>query len=242
MNQLWLLAASGFMLGILGSFHCVGMCGPLALSLPVHRLNGVSKYLAIALYHIGRSSSYAFLGAIVGSLGVGISLFGWQQYLSIFAGVLILLGLVQQYLPRLRSTWLHRRFYARLNPYLSHLLTNARHPATYFLIGWLNGWLPCGLTYVALAAAVATGSNVHSAWLMFAFGMGTTPMMASIMIFGKYIPINIKQRINRLLPYAVASVAILLIVRGMGLGIPYISPSIDLHNGKCAVSCCHQAK
>lgn len=107
-----------------------------------------------------------------------------------------------------------------------------------FPVGLLNGLLPCGLVYVAIAAALATMSSLNAMLLMFSFGIGTIPVMAGLMIFGHLISINIRQKINRSVPYFVGLMAVMLILRGMNLGIPYLSPKLEKESTE--VSCCHK--
>lgn len=240
MNSLLLIAASGFGIGLLGSFHCIGMCGPIALALPIHQLDKTEKSIAILLYNIGRAFTYAFLGVLVGVVGQSISFFGFQQWLSIIAGLLILTFLLAPYLPNLPPSSVRNKWNEQLKKSLSNYLSAPKNVFTYAIIGMINGLLPCGLVYVALASAIAVGSLYGSSLLMFSFGIGTIPIMASLMVFGKYISPKLRVTLNKAVPYFVLIMAILLITRGMGLGIPYVSPALDSSNGKCAVSCCHK--
>src|SRR5436190_13253892 len=84
------LLVSGLTLGFFGSFHCVGMCGPIALALPVGRSKGIRKLTLILLYNLGRMSTYGIFGAFAGALGTGLAIAGYQQSLSIFAGSILL--------------------------------------------------------------------------------------------------------------------------------------------------------
>jgi len=237
MDAAFLFIVSGFMIGFLGSVHCLGMCGPIALSLPVYNLNKLNRSLAILLYNIGRALTYALLGLLFGSIGAGFHLFGLQQWLSIIAGILILLflfsvrfsfpgsGALQPLTDKVKNT-------------LSTYLKEDKTPSSYFMIGLLNGLLPCGLVYVGIAAALATGSISGGALLMFAFGCGTFPMMASIMAFGRFVSVNKRQVINKIAPYIIGLMGVLLIIRGMNLGIPFLSPKNVSTSEKFEVDCC----
>lgn len=226
---------SGVSIGVLGSFHCIGMCGPLAMSLPVHQLTSFRKSIAITLYNLGRATTYALLGVLFGIIGLTFSLFKVQQWLSIVAGVAILLVLLFQQFGNPNSNKI-TYFTNQVKTKLAKYLTSDKSTLSYLNIGILNGLLPCGLVYVALAASFAAGSVVNGALLMFGFGLGTFPAMAATMFFGKFISLNVRKKINQATPYLIMGVAVLLILRGLNLGIPYISPTMA--NGH--MNCCHK--
>ncbi len=235
MNELMIVFISGFSIGILGSFHCIGMCGPLALALPVNNLSVFNRTVSILFYNIGRALSYTSIGIVFGLVGQSFAFFNIQQCLSIFAGVLILtILLIHQF--GNKQTNLFTRFSQNIKVKLGTYLRSDKKLISYLYIGILNGFLPCGLVYIAIAASIAAGTILKSGLLMFAFGLGTLPIMALTMFFGKFISYNFRNRLNRITPYLIMCVAVLLIVRGLNLGIPYISPSHDIHH----VSCCHK--
>jgi sulfite exporter TauE/SafE len=237
MNELYLSILTGLSIGFLGSFHCIGMCGPIALALPMNKYVGVEKYLGIILYNIGRAMTYAMLGLLFGFLGNQFRLWGFQQIISIGAGVLILFFILSNFTFASKIPFL-----AVLNKMvqrgLGKLLTTAKHPSSLFTIGLLNGLLPCGLVYVGIAAALATMDTLHGVLLMFSFGLGTMPVMAGILMFGHLISVNIRHKINKAVPYVVGIMAVMLILRGMNLGIPYLSPKLEKDSTE--VSCCHK--
>lgn len=237
MTEIGLSLITGLSIGFLGSFHCLGMCGPIALSLPLHTQTGFRKYASIGLYNIGRAITYAALGFIFGLLGHQFRLWGLQQILSIAAGTLILLFLFSRFSITSRIGWLNR-----LNHWvqqsLSRVLQSPKHPGSFFTIGLLNGLLPCGLVYVAIAAAAVTASISSGTLLMFAFGLGTIPVMAGLMLFGHLISSSVRYTINRTVPYFVGIMALILILRGLNLGIPYLSPRLE--SGSQNVECCHK--
>ncbi len=211
------------------------MCGPLALALPVQQLGGTQKTTAILLYNIGRAFSYAALGIVFGSLGSSFQIFHLQQWLSIVAGCLILLILlVSKYshytLPGLAM------FTQNIKVRLSYYLSSPKKIKNYLSIGILNGLLPCGLVYIAIAASLATGSMWQGSLLMLAFGLGTLPIMALTMAFGQFISVKVRSWLNKISPYIIMCVACLLILRGLNLGIPYVSPSLE----KGTVNCCER--
>jgi len=210
-------------MGGIGTMHCIGMCGPLALSLPVVNSSNTSRFFSTFLYNIGRVITYAVLGAFVGIAGSGFALFGYQQLLSVIIGVLIILFLV---LPKRKFA---KRniilvFFEKIRSRLGNLFYRKNYRSVFF-IGLLNGLLPCGLVYMAIAGAISTASVVKSSLFMAAFGLGTLPVMWSLAFFGGYINLKVRNNIKKLYPYIMFIMAVLLIVRGLGLGIPYVSPA-----------------
>lgn len=221
------LITAGLAIGMLGSFHCIGMCGPLALSLPIKTDNNFTRFLSTFLYNAGRVCTYAFLGFLFGWIGRSMFIFGVQQFLSVIIGIIILLFLLlgnRISKKNISINWLNR-FYARVRRVLGGLYTQNTFSAVFF-IGLLNGLLPCGLVYMAIAGALATGDVISSMVFMAAFGLGTLPLMWSLAFFGNYISTGIRLKIRRIYPYALGLMACLLIVRGLGLGIPYLSPRL----------------
>lgn len=234
--QEWLFVLlSGYGIGLFGSFHCIGMCGPIALSLPIHQFQQAEKLVSVLLYNIGRSISYAIFGMLFGLIGSTFTFFKIQQFLSIFSGVLLLLLFLNQRFGKVNFAIFYR-FTSKIKNQLGVYLKSEKSVLSYLFIGVLNGFLPCGLVYVAIAAAIATGSVFKSSLLMFGFGLGTIPVMVLLMYFGKFLSQNIRSKINAVTPYLIMGMAILLIIRGMNLGIPYISPSLIDET----VNCCHR--
>jgi len=227
---------SGLSIGILGSFHCVGMCGPIALSLPVGNLPGWRKISAIGLYNIGRALSYAGIGLVLGLLGSSFNLFGWQQGLSVAGGILILIFLLLYYFKG-TSLGIRNRFSVNIQNRLGAYLRTEKTAGSFLMIGILNGFLPCGLVYMAMATAFSAGSPWKGALLMFAFGLGTIPMMAGLILAGKLISVRFRTVMYKMVPYWLAAMAVVLIVRGLNLGIPYLSPSYNAEE-HCVKHCC----
>jgi len=229
---------TGFSIGILGSFHCVGMCGPIALSLPVYDVVSWKKILFITLYNVGRVFAYAILGMLFGLLGLQFFISGYQQILSISLGLLILLLLFSSKISSYKLPLLNK-FSSFIKKILGYLLKNEKKFYTYIAIGFLNGFLPCGLVYVAIAGAVAAGNILNSSLFMMAFGLGTFPIMFAVTILGKYISLQWRNSMRRAVPVFVGVMAVLLILRGLDLGIPYLSPEMK-STAKGTQSCCHK--
>ncbi len=229
-------------LGFLGSFHCVGMCGPIALALPLGKSSWGRKFSGVLLYNVGRALTYGVFGLLFGLLGKGFVIGGYQQWLSIGLGVLILVGLL---LPsRLTSSVGLFRFAAhvvqRLKSSIGKLFTNGSM-ASLFTIGLLNGFLPCGLVYMGIAGAIATGDAFKGSMFMMAFGLGTLPAMLAVSVAAGSISLAWRNKIRKAVPVFVGAMALVLILRGMNLGIPYISP--ELNKTDCTKhSCCSKNK
>lgn len=223
---------TAFLLGAMGSFHCVGMCGPLALSLPFADNNVSSIFTGSLLYNAGRITTYAFLGALIGGIGLTASTFGIQQWLSVLFGSVILIILIINKRKITQSNSLP--FYNVIRKQLGKLY-NKRTNASFYFIGVLNGLLPCGLVYIAMAGSASMHSYLESAAFMMAFGLGTLPLMWSVIFFGNVVNLQIRNKIKSLYPYMMGLMACLLIIRGLGLGIPYVSPV--WHQQQNAISC-----
>lgn len=232
------LIIAAISLGFLGSFHCIGMCGPIALALPVHQYSPFKKYLGIFLYNLGRVTTYTFLGVVFGLLGQSFFLGGFQQILSITIGVLLLLSVILTNVKALNTAKRLGFIYSFINSVKLQLgnLFNKKGLHFLFFIGLLNGLLPCGLVYLGIAGAIATGHYVKGAEFMLYFGIGTVPVMYAVAFLGQFITLKYRNHIRHAMPYVVSVMAVLLIVRGLNLGIPYLSPQFEKESHK--VSCC----
>ncbi|MFD2892717.1 sulfite exporter TauE/SafE family protein [Flavobacterium chuncheonense] len=212
--------------GLISSFHCIGMCGPIAMMLPVARNNEAKKILQLLLYHFGRLTAYASLGLLFGMLGKGFFLAGIQQQLSIAVGVLMItIALVpEKQLAKYNFSKPIYKIIAKVKTSLGSQFKN-RSYKSFFTIGLLNGYLPCGMVYVALFGALAMPSINFSILYMLLFGLGTIPMMSLVVIISNLLTLPIRNTIQRVIPVIAVCIGILFIMRGLGLNIPYISPS-----------------
>ena len=234
----FLLAALS--LGFLGSFHCIGMCGPIALALPLGRESKFKRVAGGIIYNIGRITTYGIFGLLFGLLGKGFVIGGYQQGLSIALGVLILFGLL--FPSRLSShiglTKVIVPFLSKVKSLLGKLFTQKSF-ASLFLIGVLNGLLPCGLVYLGVAGAITTGDAAKGSLFMMMFGLGTLPAMLFVSMASNAVSVEWRNKIRRAVPVFVGIMACVLILRGMNLGIPYVSP--ELSKTDCTKhSCCHK--
>lgn len=216
---------SALVLGLMGSFHCAGMCGPIAIALPLHGNTIPQKIFGGALYNIGRTVTYGIMGAIFGLLGQGVELIGFQQKISVIMGALMIVSVLfpalfkNQY--SMDKSWF--TFVGKLKKSIGKMFS-IRSFSSLFLIGLLNGLLPCGLVYMAIAGAIGTGEIVLGSLYMILFGLGTIPMMLSISLAGNVMSLAIRNKINKLIPVLVVVVGVFFILRGLSLGIPYLSP------------------
>ncbi len=224
-------------IGALGSFHCVGMCGPIALALPIQPKSGSSKFLGGLTYNLGRIFTYAIFGAIFGSIGKGFTFFGTQQYLSIALGILILLSVLIPFgiLNKINPNSYISRFIGQLKGGMRKFLMQRSYKSL-LTIGLLNGLLPCGLVYIGIAGAIGTGNPLNGAIFMALFGLGTLPIMFGVTLLGNLISIKIRTLVRKSFPVIVACIGILFIVRGLNFGIPYLSPKAENDQ---VIECCH---
>lgn len=229
---------SAFILGIIGSFHCVGMCGPIAFMLPVSRDNQVKKFFQIFLYHFGRLLAYSIIGLAFGLIGRSLNLFGFQQYLSIAIGAIMIIVTM---IPSIQSRKFNfsqplYRLIGRVKSSLGTALKK-KTPDTFFTIGFLNGFLPCGLVYMAVFGSIAAGSLLLGSLYMLLFGMGTIPLMTTAVYFSGLLSGAMRKKVQKLIPVFVILIGLLFIIRGLGLGIPYLSPGEITPQVSAAASC-----
>lgn len=233
--------SSGFLVGLLGSFHCIGMCGPIALALPIHQQNTVQKILSLLTYNLGRIITYSFLGLIFGLIGKTLFIGKYQQVFSIVIGLIILLILLIPFIgKKLNQGTILSKYHRMIQQQLSSLFKKEKNILNLFIIGIFNGLLPCGLVYMAIAGSLSTGNINHAILFMLSFGLGTVPIMFSVAFFGNYISQSIRKKINKAVPFVIGCMAVLLIVRGMNLGIPYISPKFEQTVNGTTTTCCHK--
>lgn len=235
MNSLTLSMA--FLMGLTGSLHCAGMCGPIIWIMPFNNMVGLRKWLSVFLYHFGRVTVYALMALVLHSFK---SLFHpqWQQTISIVLGSVFLLAGIVSFIPgsklKIALPWMEI-----VKRQLGKYIGNPALPAI-FTSGMLNGLLPCGMVYMALSATVSAGNAVSAMGLMYAFGFGTMPMLISITILKRrFSVLNI--HFAKLVPVTLFVFGSLFVMRGMNLGIPYLSPKVVVEHNEVKASCCHKA-
>lgn len=227
---------TAFMLGLVGSLHCAGMCGPLAMAVPVVGQGRGAVVRSRLIYNLGRIATYAVMGSVVGLLGQAFALAGVQRWISLTAGALILIGVL------VSSRWLGgqalNRGVVSLKNAFGHLLRR-RTVGAVALLGALNGLLPCGLVYVACTAALASHHWWEAVTYMTLFGIGTVPMMFGLGMVGLKLQSMLRFRLQRLVPMSLAIVGGLLLLRGLALGIPYVSPADPATGPACPMCAQH---
>jgi len=217
---------TAFIFGLISSLHCIGMCGPIAMMLPVDRSNQTKKTLQIFTYHLGRLAAYASIGFIFGLFGKGFSMAGLQQELSVLLGIIMIVIVV---IPE--KVFIAYNFSKPIFKLISKIKTalgsqfKNKSYQSLFTIGLLNGFLPCGMVYVALFGAIAMQSPSLGILYMLLFGLGTVPMMSSVVYLNSFLTLPFRNKIQKVIPYVAVCIGILFILRGLGLGIPYISPN-----------------
>jgi hypothetical protein len=193
--------------------------------LPVDRQNPWRKAFQVSLYHLGRITTYALIGLVFGLIGESFALFGFQQQLSIIIGVIMLSSLLfsESILGKLNLAKPLYKWVGKLKSELGSSLKK-KELDTFYYLGFLNGFLPCGLVYMAIFGSIAITGLVESSLYMAFFGLGTIPLMSLVIYAKDWLNSVLKFNLKRLIPIAIAIIGILFILRGMGLGIPYVSP------------------
>ncbi len=210
----------------MGSLHCIGMCGPIAFMLPVDRTNNTKKFGQIFIYHFGRLLAYGIIGLLFGLLGKGLYVFGIQQNLSIAIGSLMILIVLIPH-KTFGKYNLSKPIYKIISKVKNRLGQELKKKSsdTFLTIGFLNGFLPCGLVYMALFGAIAMGNAWQGSLYMILFGLGTIPLMTSAIYFSGILKGGLRRKVQKAIPVFVVIIGALFILRGLGLGIPYVSPA-----------------
>ncbi len=217
---------SALIFGLISSFHCIGMCGPIAMMLPVDHKNPTKKALQILTYQLGRLTAYSTLGLLFGLMGRGLFLAGMQQRMSIAVGVMMIAIVL-----------IPERIFAKYNfskpvyKLISKVKTSLgsqfkrKTPDALFTIGLLNGFLPCGLVYAALFGAIAMQNVALGITYMFLYGLGTIPLMSAVVYVSNFLTVPFRNKLQKVIPIVTVIIGTLFILRGMGLGIANVSPS-----------------
>lgn len=219
-----MLFLTALLTGFFGSFHCAGMCGPIAFALPGKKQEGAFFYIGRLVYNFGRILTYASLGVISGAFGLGMKLAGFQQSISIAIGCLIIASVIFNHM---RVGGIAFNPLKLFSSKLVQKLFKSKSMLALFLIGLINGLLPCGFVYIALLGASATQSVWEGALFMALFGLGTLPFMFGVSILGQFLSSTIRNKISKLSPFLAIIIGLVFIIRGLNLGIPYLSPKIQ---------------
>lgn len=206
-----------FILGLTSSIHCVGMCGPIALLLGNNQKHPVQKIL----YHFFRILTYGGIMILLSLAGLLTQLQNWQYNLSLFSGVLLLMI---AWIPSLTKN-IEKFSLPQLNAITNKWLKKTK----YFkgvILGVFNGLLPCAFVYAAIIIAMSYQGIFNRFGFMIIYGLGTIPLLLSMQMIYEYFP-KIQKIFNQLLPIILSIIALLLILRGLGLGIPMLSPNLS---------------
>lgn len=222
-------------MGAMSSFHCVGMCGPIALALPTQRGNKVRQFVSLTTYNLGRTITYATLGILLGSVGSSIAWIGYLRYLSVFSGVLMIAYVLW---PSRLDIYFHppklwKRFVQKLKSRMGKMLLS---PAlmSRFALGILNGLLPCGLVYLALVSSVATGNPLSGGLFMLLFGIGTLPAMMAVGFFKQWFTNSLRTKMRFITPVFMAIAGLFLVMRGLLIEYP-----LTQTNQASSITICH---
>jgi sulfite exporter TauE/SafE len=234
----WSVIIAGFTLGAAGSLHCVGMCGPLSLALPVHHFSKAGKFAALLLYQFGRIITYTAIGFLFGLAGRQLYIAGYQQWFSIIAGSVILIASVLYFVhkKRIRLSFLNS-FYQAVQTIIIKLLRSSSRLPGFLFLGMANGLLPCGMVYIALASSLSFTTITDSTIFMTMFGAGTLPAMLIAGYAGTLLNQRVRYSLKSFTPVFMTIMGALLILRGLNLGIPFISPLMPEAPGTAVV--CH---
>ncbi|MCX6180788.1 MAG: sulfite exporter TauE/SafE family protein [Bacteroidetes bacterium] len=229
-----MLLLTAILLGLASSLHCVGMCGPIVMSIPFLHFKK-NKYFAMAIYHTGRLFVYALLGIFSGSVGALMSLVGFEQWMSIIAGAFLVLIF---FIPKIKNA-MEKKLASPVNKIQTSLGKYLFQPtySSVTLMGMLNGILPCGMVYAALVAATAAGSTGESMLYMVFFGVGTLPLLLACTIGFSALGTQFKNQFRKWAPYGTLVIGLLFILRGLNLGVPYVSPHFEEKTK--TMNCCH---
>jgi uncharacterized protein len=230
-----------FLMGFTMSLHCAGMCGPIMTVMPFQKFGGFKKGLAIGLYHLGRISVYALFAVLLHSFK-GVFNPRIQQYVSVVLGVTLLMAGVVSFFPA--NKWKIRLPWAEFVKRSLGRLIWEGGLGSITAAGMLNGMLPCGLVYVALSASLSAPTVGGAALFMYAFGVGTMPILLGVILLSKsnvgrltanflHLP-----SLKRLVPMLMLVFGGIFVLRGMNLGIPYLSPKVELGANHVIKSCC----
>jgi sulfite exporter TauE/SafE len=219
-----MLLISAFILGVASSFHCIGMCGPIAMALPLNRRTKGTQLIGLLSNNLGRITTYAIIGLVIGSIGFSLQLYQFLQGLSIVVGVLMIVVAWRKQLLRkieFQAGFLQKWIVGNMGKLLA-----SNSPFKLFILGNLNGLLPCGMIFIAISTALLAENAVGSAAVMASFGLGTLPGMLLVGFFSQQISGPFRANMSRAFPYIMTAVGALVMLRGANLGIPYLSPKI----------------
>lgn len=191
------------------------MCGPIAMMLPANKTFLRKANISRLLYNAGRAVAYMLIGLVFGLLGSAISISGYQKQLSIFSGIIILLIIFFTAAQKFQNRF--SAFIARLTMPVRILMKKLfaqQSPSAHLGIGLVNGFLPCGLVYLAAAGSVTAGSIGGSILYMALFALGTFPVMLAMSFSVSLLKGSWRNWYSKATPIVSIALALFLIYRG----------------------------
>lgn len=198
-------------MGLFSGGHCIGMCGPLVLALPVDATSRWRSVFYRVVYNFGRITIYAGMGALIGLTAAGLELKLLQKYVAHIAGAILIVVSLLQLLP-----FFHLNLLSVLHAKISATMrkvTPREGLWRFWFLGMVNGFLPCGMVAAALIAALSLGEVPGAVYYMLFFGLGTFPVMLAASLFGIYLSPRIRQSLAVIGPLYGIALGILLVLR-----------------------------
>lgn len=181
--------AAGVLMGFASGIHCLGMCGPLVASFPP---GGSRLSILLDPYHFSRIGTYGILGIFSGLIGTMVSFAGLQVFAGFALLILLTVSLIFLFQKKLNPGFSNHSAFVKI-----WSLGMSKGKATKrVILGAMNGLLPCGMVYFALATSLSWGSTQGSVVFMLAFGFGTLPFLWSVPVFGKILPAGTRKKLK----------------------------------------------
>lgn len=214
-----------FFTGLLGSLHCIAMCGPLIMAIPFQGSPWLSTVRKL-VYQLGRILTYSVMGFLAGSLGGLFNILGLQEILSLVSGIVLIIIAVLHFSERkkLCSDKLYQKIFGPIAAFMGKWMSK---PYGGLFAGMLHGLIPCGMVYMAIAGSLNTGSAWTGSSFMFFFGLGTTPLL----LFASFMPGLLRRFISPrlMIPVLFFIAGTFLIARSVNLHIPYLPEPVNRH-------------
>lgn len=209
---------TALILGLVSSLHCVGMCGPIAMMLPYSEAVDSATarrmrwrvFFETFSYNIGRVITYTFLGLLFGFLGKGLAVVGFSQVISILFGLIFIVLAFKKHGLEQIDAFLNRHFAQKIRRAFNQFMKDR---SGFFALGMLNGLLPCGIVYWAIATSLMTFTPVEGAAYMFLFGVGTMPLMLATVLASRGFHRSAVRRFYKFIPLYQFALGVFLIYR-----------------------------
>ncbi len=212
---------TAFMIGLVGSLHCIGMCGPIALAIPYQAETKIKTLGNILLYNSGRIITYGLIGVLPAVFGLAISLAGMQKNISIILGILLIIAAIFSIPLDQRTNVIPgiNKIYPWVATQMKSFISEKRKSA-FFITGLLNGFLPCGMVYMAIMGAITQTTIANAFFYMLLFGLGTVPLMILMGVSGQLMNITWRRKLQKIIPVVMIGIGMLMIMRGIAIDLP----------------------